>query len=30
MMGFAYAKGFTEYLDVLDTTLDLVALVTPL
>ena len=29
-MGFAYAKGFTECLDVLDTTLNLVALVTPL
>ena len=27
MMGFAYVKGFTDGLDILDTTLDLATLV---
>ena len=30
MMGFVYNKDFTESLDILDTTLDLVALQSPL
>ena len=29
-MGFVYIKGFTESLEILDTTLDLAALVSPL
>ena len=30
MMGFVHVKGFTENLEILDTTLDLAALVSPL